>query len=87
LFFIRQVFTKVAPAVTSVLSGAVISLTNCPRSHGIGVSVGVGGTDVAVGRGVFVGTGVFVGGKDVLVGRMTTGEVEVGNTMGVPSAA
>ena len=88
LFFNRQVFTKFAPAVISVSSGIVTSLTNCALSQGMGVAVGVGGT------GVFVGRGVFVGGKGVLVGTTATGtvavaagEVGLGRMIGVPSAA
>ncbi len=73
MFFSLQVFTKVDPAAISVLSGTVISLTNCPRSQGMGVSVGVGGTEVAVGKGVLVGTGVLVGATGVLVGTSAVG--------------
>ena len=64
-------------------------MTKEPRSHGIDVAVAVGGMLV------LVGSGVLVGGKDVSVGKITTGEVGVvappevglGNTMGVPCAA
>jgi UDP-3-O-[3-hydroxymyristoyl] glucosamine N-acyltransferase len=47
----------------------------------VGVAVGKG---VSVGSSVLVGRGVSVGGRAVLLGTITTGDVALGRTIGVP---
>ena len=68
----RQVFTKLSPAFTFVLSGKFTSVINLARSHGTEVVVGTG--EAVAGRGK-------VGGGDAL-GKNPCG-VKVAATKGV----
>jgi hypothetical protein len=77
---------------TSTLPTILQGSTSNTGSVGDDFNVGVGGklVGVAVGKGVSVGSsvlvgrGVSVGGRAVLLGTITTGDVALGRTIGVP---